>query len=105
MTPLEGLDQRAAAFALALPDDVAFSHTTAARLWRIPLPRALEDDDDLHVMRETRRPRIERVGCVSHRGSERRRIVLLDGLRITSLADTWCDLVEAFHHRPRHRRA
>lgn len=102
MTPLEGVGQRAAAFALAMPDDAAFSHTTAARLWRIPLPRALEDDDDdLHVMRETRRPRIERAGCVSHRGSEHRSIVLLDGLRVTSLADTWCDLVEAFHRRLR----
>jgi hypothetical protein len=33
LTPLESTRDLAAAFALALPEDVAFSHTTAARLW------------------------------------------------------------------------
>lgn len=99
IVPLEGVGQRAAAFALALPDDAVFSHTTAARLWQLPLPRALDGEADLHVMRETPRPRIERAGCVSHRGGEHRMIVRLDGLRVTSLADTWCDLIESLHRR------
>ena len=101
LTPPLGIAERAAAFALALPDDVVFSHTTAAHLWGLPLPRALEGEQDLHVMRRTARPAIERAGCVSHRGAEGRQITRLGGLRVTSLADTWCDLIEVFHRRLR----
>lgn len=99
MTALDGLEERVAAFALALPDDVVFSHLTAARLWGLPLPRSLgshDDEDSLHVMRATDRSAIERAGCVHHRGMERRSVALVEGVRVTSLADTWCDLVEAF---------
>ncbi|MCA1782478.1 MAG: hypothetical protein ABR500_08215 [Dermatophilaceae bacterium] len=98
MTPLQGLDGRAAAFALALPDDVVFSHVTAARLWGLPLPRCLEspgDHDPLHVMRITSRPAVERSGCVHHRGLERRTVTRVKGVPVTSVADTWCDLIEA----------
>lgn len=101
-----GVAQRAAAFALALPEDAAFSHTTAARLWGLPLPRSLhhgpEDADALHVMRATNRSAIERSGCVHHRGLERRAVARLDGLPVTSIADTWCDLIEAHHARLTH---
>ena len=41
-TEPETLVERAAAFALAMPGDRAFSHVTAALLWGLPLPRALE---------------------------------------------------------------
>lgn len=98
MTPLQGLEERAAAFALALPDDVVFSHVTAARLWGLPLPRCLEshgDDDPMHVMRATRKSAVERSGCVHHRGLERRTVTLVEGAPVTSIADTWCDLIEA----------
>ena len=99
MTPLVRVDERVAAFALALPEDVAFSHVTAARLWGLPLPRRLDSvdtDGPLHVMRPTSRSAIERSGCVHHRGLERRAVEVVAGLRITSLVDTWCDLVEAY---------
>lgn len=92
--PLAGVRERAAAFALALPSDVAFSHVTAARLWDLPLPVHLEEQEDLDVIRETGRGRIERRGCISHRGLERRAVTSVQGLRVTSLADTWVDLGE-----------
>ncbi|MGL5818859.1 MAG: hypothetical protein ACRCYR_14925 [Phycicoccus sp.] len=85
---------RAAAYALALPDDVVFSHVTAARLWGLPLPRHLEARVELDVQRRSGRPAIERRGCISHRGLESRSVSVLDGLRVTSLADTWVDLGE-----------
>lgn len=96
---IAGLGARAGAFALAMPDDVAFSHTTAALIHGLPLPSTLQSERDLHVMRETSRPPIERAGCVSHRGLERRETVSVNGLRVTSLADTWLDLVEGFFRR------
>ncbi len=86
--------QRAAAFALALPADVVFSHLTAAQLWGLPLPAHLEAQVALDVMRPSGSGRIERRGCVSHRGAERRRTTTLHGVRVTSLVDTWVDLGE-----------
>ena len=83
----------ASAFAAALPTDAAFSHTTAARLHRLPTPAPWPGSAEaLDVMRATRRPRVSRSGCVPHRGSETRTVVVVSGLRATSPVDTWCDL-------------
>ena len=87
----------AAAFHLAVPDDAVFSHTTAARLWGLPLPPRLARHPQVHVMRGTGRSQLERRGCVSHRGLERRVTTSLGGLPVVSIIDTWCDLIEAFH--------
>jgi hypothetical protein len=86
--------ERAGLFALALPADCAFSHITAAQLWGLPLPRSVEGQEELDVIRATGRGRVERHGCLGHRGGEARTIVTLQGLRVTSLADTWVDLGE-----------
>lgn len=96
---LATLADRCRAFALALPDDVVFSHLTAARLWDLPLPRWAEECSDLDVLRETARPAIERRGCRGHRGLEARGTAQVRGLPVTSLADTWVDLAEV--RRPR----
>lgn len=96
LEPLGGADEVAAAFALALPDDVVFSHVTAARIWGLPLPRAVRSDHLVHVMRASARPTIIRTGCVHHKGLEHRRIVMRGGLPVTSVEDTWLDLVSAY---------
>jgi len=85
---------RAAATVLALPDDVAFSHTTAAELWDLPLPRESEGGR-LHVIRPTTSSRVRRAGCQGHRGLESRETAVLKGLKVTGLTDTWCDLGES----------
>jgi len=90
----ESTGERARLFALALPEDCAFSHVTAARLWGLPLPRTVEDQEELDVIRSSGRGRVERRGCVGHRGADRRALVTLHGLRLTGLADTWVDLGE-----------
>ena len=92
-------DEWVAAFALALPSDVAFSHLTAARLWGLPLPSALQNERGLHVMRTTGRSTIIRDRCVHHKGLEHRSVEMSGNLSVTSLADTWIDLVAAFHSR------
>lgn len=92
---------RARAFQVALPADRAFSHLTAAALWGLPLPAALEAvafgrDAPLHVIAPTRDGRPHRRGVVGHRGLEWRSCAVLPGagLRVIGVADTWCDLGE-----------
>jgi hypothetical protein len=89
---LTTLSQRAAATALALPADVTFCHATAAGLLDLPLPRTLENHARLHVARTTDRARVRRVGCVPHKGLERRTTTVAHGLLVTSPADTWADV-------------
>ncbi|MGL5910352.1 MAG: hypothetical protein ACRCZP_10155, partial [Phycicoccus sp.] len=62
--------------------------------WGMPLPRHLEAQEGLDVQRRSGLPAIERRGCISHRGLENRSVSVLDGLRVTSLPDTWVDLGE-----------
>jgi hypothetical protein len=84
--------ERAKAFALGLPPDIAFSHLTAARLLGLPTPRRWLACEPLDVMRHSDRPRIERAGVRSHRGLERRDTIETVGLRLTDPVDTWADL-------------
>ncbi|UFU07621.1 hypothetical protein [Ruania halotolerans] len=82
----------ARATAVGLPDDVTFSGLTAATIHRLRLPRSPSVDDNLEVMRDTTKARIRRAGCVHHKGLEHRRVTVVNGLRVTDLVDTWCDL-------------
>lgn len=95
------LVERAASFALAMPRDRAFSHLTAALLWGLPLPLALEksasaEDAPLHVVAPTRDGMAKRVGVVGHRGLELRAVASPPGsaVRVVDVAHTWCDLGE-----------
>ena len=90
--PVETLLERAAAFASALPDDIAFSHATAALLHGIPMPERFEKSTVLDVMRASRRTPIRRKLCAGHRGLESRAVVEICGLRAVGALDTWCDL-------------
>ncbi|MFC7487106.1 hypothetical protein ACOCJ7_00815 [Knoellia sp. CPCC 206453] len=90
----ETLAARAAAFLVALPEDVAFSHITGAQLAELPLPRGLENQVDLDVMCRSGVGPIQRPGCIGHRGLETREAVRLRGLPVTGLAETWVDLGE-----------
>lgn len=94
VSPARSLEERARSFTVALPDDITFSHVTAAQLWGLSLPPALEGQRELDVMRPSSRIRIRRSGCVGHRGLERRAAVTVHGLPVTGLADTWVDLGE-----------
>lgn len=90
--PPSDLTELVTATALALPPDVAFSHTTAAGLLALPLPS--DAGAPLHVMRTSGRTRIRRAGCVGHLGLERRELAIHSGLTVVSPADTWVDLAD-----------
>ena len=90
--PVETPVERAAAFATALPLDVAFSHGTAALLLGIPMPDRFEKSTVLDVMRDSRRTPIRRKLCAGHRGLESREVVEARGVRVVGALDTWCDL-------------
>lgn len=86
------LRERAAAYAVAMPDDAAFSHVTAALLLGLPLPRSLEAQVFLDVMRPTHVAQVRRRGCRGHRGLERREVIDEEALRVVGPSDTWVDL-------------
>lgn len=90
--PLSSVAERAWAFRLAMPDDIAFSHLTAARLWNLWLPAVEDVAEELHVTRPNAQNRIRRAGVIGYRGLENRRVELCRGMPVTSLEDTWLDL-------------
>lgn len=91
---LESLVNRACGYLPALPEDVAFSHVTAARLHGLPLSYAVEADARLHVLRPLPSARVRRPGVVGHRAVHRREVATADGLPVVGLADTWVDFGE-----------
>ena len=91
-TPVNTIEAQAAAFAPALPPPWAFSHISAARLLRLPVPGFWSDDEPLDVMRPNEAARLRRRGVRCHRGLESRLVVTALGLRVTSPATTWADL-------------
>jgi len=87
----QSVDQHARVVALALHGPFAFSHLTAARLWRrLPLPTDWQLDEPLHVMRDG--TPLRRAGVVGHRGLSTREPETLRGLAVTSPVATWVDL-------------
>lgn len=88
------LVERAQAFLVAMKGEVALSHVSAAQLWGLPLPRSLQEQNDLDVMCAAGAGPVRRDGCIGHRGIGRRSVVTRQGLPVTDLADTWVDLGE-----------
>ncbi len=86
------MDERGRRKALTLPEPWAWSHLTAARLYRLPLPSRWSPLEPLHVLRPTASTQVRRPGVVGHRGLELRELVELRGHRVTSEAWTWADL-------------
>lgn len=88
-----GADLRVRCRALLLhrPEGMAFSHTTAARLYGIPLPERLRGDDPVHVTVEapSRAPQI--AGVVGH-SARRLAPDRRTGLPLTGPEHTWLDL-------------
>ena len=88
--PPATVDELAKTVSLALEGTFAFSHLTAARLWRLPLPTPWHAREPLHVMREG--TPLRRAGVVGHRGLPSRHQQVLRELPVTSPVDTWVDL-------------
>ncbi len=88
--PLEAV---CAMFALRMPDDAVFSHATSARLFRAPLPFAIEGDSRLHIAVPSPARAPHAAGILGHSlDLPPVDVVETNGLRHTSAARTWCDL-------------
>lgn len=77
-----------------LPPGSAFSHTTAAHIHELPMPRSIESDERIHVVRPLPNTQVRRPDVVGHRALHQREIVVVDGLPVVGLADTWVDFGE-----------
>lgn len=94
LTPeVDGLIARCRAYALHRRTDFAFSHTTAAALYGVPLPRR---DGRIHVTVRApgRAPVIK--GHVGHKLSRWETRTVHD-LPVTTPEQTWLDLAQLFH--------
>ena len=87
------LRERCHLFALRLPNDVFFSHATAALLLGMPLPLALATSARLDVSVAAPRSSPHAAGIRGHRlALDHGHVIQVNGLRLTSPARTWVDL-------------
>jgi hypothetical protein len=86
------LEVRCRAIGLLLPDDAAFSHTTAAALWGLPLPRNLDPAAPVHVAGPRGRPPMDARAVAAHEGIRPDDVERHRGLPLTGAARTWMDL-------------
>ena len=91
--PVPTAHDLACVYAARMPTQSFFSHVTAARLWGIPIPIRLQLSPSLdvgvpqaHFVPTGRGVRGHRLRIAPED------VVRLGGLRVTSLARTWCDL-------------
>ncbi|MFE6254939.1 hypothetical protein [Agromyces sp. NPDC057865] len=89
-TPPADLVARCSALDTVMAPGQYFSHTTAARLWGLPLPRGLRTDPRLHVSTAGREP--TRRGVIGHRITAIRDIRFHLGLPVVAPSDAWCEL-------------
>lgn len=80
------------ACSLALPDAAAFSHLTAAQLWRIPLPGQYQQTLPLHVMTPNPRRPLRLPQVSGHRARGALATHSIGGLPVCSPVDTWLGL-------------
>jgi hypothetical protein len=70
----------------------AFSHTTAASIWGIPLPRRFESPMPMHVTTVGSVRRMRRPGVVGHRAAPPVLVERFRGVSVTEPATTWVTL-------------
>lgn len=78
------------ALVLLLGNEAAFSHTTAAALMGLPVPRRYAPFAPLHVTLPADRHRRRRPGIVCHRADRAR--TTIDGFSVVCPIETWWDL-------------
>ncbi|MGI8717977.1 MAG: hypothetical protein ACR2JN_09140 [Lapillicoccus sp.] len=86
------VEEEARAVALVLPAPLAYSHQTAARLLRLPVPVPWHPGESLSVMRPSTSTRLRRRGVRGQRGLESRDVTSVRGLPVTGFVSAWCDL-------------
>lgn len=83
---------RAEAYALRMPQTQFFSHSTAALFYGIPLPRAVERAQTIHVSARPAGGLPRAQGVRGHHEAWDREPVRRGELFLSSPVDTWCEL-------------
>lgn len=102
--PAEEADSEAARWAAAqlpLRPETVLSHTTAARIHRLPLPWVLQQCSAVHVVTPRDVPRPRRRDIVTHHAFlPESHVCIVGGLRVTTPARTYVDMAALvpFHH-------
>lgn len=84
------------AYAQRMPRGHVFSHTTAARLWGLPLPDEIPLPLHVSAPAPNRQPRMK--GVVGHRLGTGIRVARTRGLPVVAAADAWCQLATVLSH-------
>jgi hypothetical protein len=86
------LRDRCAAYAVRMKPGQSFSHTTAALLFELPLPAALEEDPDIHVSTVHPAPPPTARGIAGHRLRNDPEVGGLEGLVVVAPWEAWGQL-------------
>ncbi|MDF2441802.1 MAG: hypothetical protein JWR01_5 [Subtercola sp.] len=90
--PFGSVEALAWAYAQRMPPTHFFSHTTAARLWHLPLNRPFSASEPVHVS-SLERDRIRCRGTVGHQPRDGKiRVVRLGRVRTSDAVSTWLQL-------------
>ncbi|BDZ63566.1 endonuclease domain-containing protein [Agromyces mangrovi Wang et al. 2018] len=97
--PASHLD-RAAVYAVRMPDHHAFAGLTAAIIYSAPVPMRPAEVQPLHVSGHTDKglPRCSGVRGIRRRAKQVVRVQGAKALRVSSPADAWCELVGILSH-------
>lgn len=95
--PIAEFDAALRAVACLIAADEAFSHQTAARILRLPLPEPWTPAEPWHITGENELPRLRRRHIEPHRSIDEREVVLVNGVRCTHPLVTWADLAQTLH--------
>jgi len=93
---LSDLGRRCAAYARRMPGGHAFSHVTAARLFRVPLPGSVEHGRVIHVSAIDGSQPPRTTGVIGHRGDAPTR--QFRGVRVVTPAEAWVQLAQTLSH-------
>lgn len=88
----KSLIERCAMLQIRMPSNSFFSHSTAALIYGMPMPRFIENDPALHVSVPAPARAPHAIGIVGHRTSAPSATALRGGVRVASPERTWCDL-------------
>jgi hypothetical protein len=86
------VEERCTAYAVRLKPGQAFSHATAAQLFRLPLPVRLEQAVELHVSATMPAPAPQTRGVVGHRLRIAPPLVTFRGFPVVRVDEVWCQL-------------
>lgn len=92
----EALIDLCRAYAQRMPRGHVFSHTTAARLWGLPLPDEIPLPLHVSAPAPKRQPRMR--GVVGHPLGTGIRVARARGLPVVAAADAWCQLATVLSH-------